>query len=58
MLKAKFHFGNLAKDITRRAASVAQGSMPRVAAWLRMATSLTDGREMTANRRVDSDGLL
>ena len=67
MLKATFHFGKLAKDIATRAASLAQRSTTRVAAWLqgakrcicRRAQQPSDGREMKTECRIDSDdGLL
>jgi hypothetical protein len=63
---AKFHLGNLAKDIATRTTFVAQRSMPRITAWLQRAASRTcretrqptDGHKTTAERRVDSDSLL
>jgi hypothetical protein len=66
MLKAKFLFGNLAKDIATRTLHLAQRSMPHVSAWLQRATRCIcrkaqpppGGREMTTQRRVDNDNLL
>ena len=66
MLKAKFHFGNLAKDMAARTAHLARRSVPRVAAWWQRATRCIgrkaqqqpDGREMTTQRNVENGGLL
>jgi hypothetical protein len=66
MLKAKFHFGDLAKDIAARTAHLARRSVPQVAAWWQRATRCIGrkaqqqpgGREMTAQRRAENGGLL
>jgi hypothetical protein len=66
MLKATFHFGDLAKDMAARTAHWARRSVPRVAAWWQRATRCIgrkaqqqpDGREMTAQRRAENGGLL
>jgi hypothetical protein len=66
ILKAKFHFGNLAKDMARRTEHLARRIVPRVAAmWQRVTRCIgrkaqrqPDEREMTPQRIVDSGGLL
>ena len=63
MLKSKFHFGDLAKDIAARTAHLVRRRMPRVAAWAtrcigRNEQQQPDGREMTTQRNVENGGLL
>ena len=66
MLKANFHFGNLAKDMATRTAHLARRSVPRVAAWWQRATRCIgrkaqqqpEGREMKTQRIVEKGGLL
>jgi hypothetical protein len=66
MLKAKFHFDILAKDMATRTAHLARRNAPRVAAWWQRATRCIGrkaqqqpyGLEMTAQRGVEKGGLL
>ena len=66
MLKAKFHFGNLAKDMATRTAHLARISVPRVAAWWQRATRCIgrkaqqqpDGRKLKTQLIVENGGLL
>jgi hypothetical protein len=66
MLKAKFHFGNLAKDMATRTAHLARRSVPRVAAWWQRATRCIgrkaqqqpDGRELKTQLIAENGGLL
>ena len=66
MLKAKLHFGILAKDMATRTAHLARRSVPRVAAWWQRATRCIgrkaqqqpDGRELKTQLMVEKGGLL